>query len=131
MSTNAIIAMGLGSNAADMILADFSLSTKFISIVVTAPGAGGGPYPIATSQQGFYTPAHKPMTDATRLVTISVKFSEDKTWKKYYVVDEERADIIIKVIGWLNTFKQRFGIGISAVKRTGQKVLALFKTDDK
>lgn len=89
-------------------------------------GGGGGPY----VANGFYVPLNKQLTHTTKLVIITVKM-KDHTWKKSYVVDRTKAKIVVNIVNLFNAIKRNLTVGISTIKRTTAKVMAVFDNPNK
>lgn len=129
---SSIITKGLGSPACcSLIVASFSLTGMCnVEIVVPTPityptaniGGGGG---------GFLVPFPKDLQQQTKMVLITVKFTPDKVWRKSYVVDSDKADILVKVMNFGNKAKDNISIGIEHIKTATKRVVAIFTPDDK
>jgi hypothetical protein len=61
---------------------------------------------------------------------INVEFGEKK-WKKHYVVETAKADLVITVLNWANRLKDGISVGIEKFRRVSSKVTALFSRGDK
>jgi hypothetical protein len=127
-----IITKGLGGNAlCSLILAQFSL-TGFCSIVVVPPppniASGGGGW---SPNGGFYVPFPKQLNQQTRMILITVKFSEKHTYRKSYVVGKGSSGIVIRAINFTNSVKDKITIGVDKIQQVGKKVSAIFKKVDK
>jgi len=125
-----IITKGLGLPACNgMITMHFSLFAIEIIPPPTPPGgAGGGPYPfrgawnqtIRTTGPQFYTPAGRFSPQETRYVTVTMKI-KGKEYKRFYVIDKEKADIIVKVHGLFKTAKDKIRVVVSNIKSLFQR----------
>lgn len=127
-----ILTKGLGADMSAMILGQFRL--KILSIVVVAPPTGGGGVSggsVPTTSSQLYLPYTKHLSQTTRHVIVTVQFSEDRTWKKHYAVDRDKAEIIIKVINFFNAVKGKVAISVGKIRGTSKKVFAVFKDDNK
>ena len=91
------------------------------------------PAPIVTQGGGggFYVPFPKALQQQTRMVLITVKFSDTKSWRKTYVIDTNKADIFVRVMNFGNKAKDNIAIGIKEIKTAGRRVVAIFTKDDK
>lgn len=125
---SAIITGGLGGSACCSILsANFGLNCGCtVEVVIPPPpiftgGSGGGPV------SGFFVPLPLKMKQQTRMVLVTVKFSQDNAWRRSYVVDVSRADMVVKIINLINTSRDKLSIGINQIKTIGRAVTAIFK----
>lgn len=122
---SAIITKGLGNPACcSIIVAAFSLTGLCDIEIVVPPTRGGG-------GGGFYVPFPKALNQQTRMVLITIKFSETKSWRRSYVINTNKADIFVRVINFGNTIKDNIAIGINEIKSVGRRVVAIFSHDDK
>jgi hypothetical protein len=126
-----IITGGLGLPACQgMITMHFHLFTLRVEPPPSGGGGGGGPYPPSTSTGTFYTPQSRSYQH-TKYVTVHIDFKNGKKWKQQYIVGTLRADIIIKVSGWINTMQSKVRVGVDNIKRAGRAVSAMFTKEDK
>lgn len=102
-----------------------------VEIVVPPSGGGGGPYPVVSRGPGYYTLDPRFLKKSTRYVIVNVDFKNGKSWKKHYVVDVDKADLIIKIINWTNRLKTQISIGVESIRKVGGKISALFTRNDK
>ena len=91
-------------------------------------GGGGGSYAV---HPGVYVEWPKKLTPKTKMVLVTVKFSEDKVWRHSYTVDGRRADISVKVVSLLNKTTDKISVGVDSIKKTARSVTAIFKDEDK
>jgi hypothetical protein len=116
---SAIITKGLGFDACcALITAQFSLVCG-CSINIVVKDAGGGPYQIPA----YYTPINQKIDVNTRMVMITVS-TRTNSWKKMYVVDRQKAAILIEIIGFINAVKDRTSIAVHGLRQTVRKVTA-------
>lgn len=112
-SYSGLITNGLGLGACcGLLTMGFSVFKCNIEIVppyVRRRAVSGGSVPVGS----FYIPVTKPITYDSRVVIVTVKVKEN-TWKKAYVVDKSKADIIVRVINVITTIKTK----ISSIKRS-------------
>lgn len=127
-----LITKGLGMPACcGLITMGFGLFKCTIEIIIPpTPGAGGGGGSFAV-HPGVYVEWPKKLTPRTRMVLVTVKFSEDKVWRHSYTVDGRRADISVKVVSMLNKTAERISVGVDSIKKAARSVTAIFRDDDK
>ncbi len=122
-----IITKGLGGDAlCSLILAQFSIS-GFCNIIVAPPpniALGGGGW---APNGGFYVPFPKQLNQQTRMILITVKFSEKHIYRKSYVVGKGSSGIVIRAINFTNSVKDKIAIGVDKIQQIGTKVTAIFK----
>lgn len=95
------------------------IHSKWVEINVSV---GGGPY----VANGFYIPNPKQITNATKMVLVSVKLG-DTTWRRAYVVDRKKAIIMVRIVDLVNATRRRIQIGVDAVKKASKRVIASMK----
>ena len=123
-----LITGGLGLPACcGMITLQFHVFKCTIAVIPGAPIGGSTP----VTQGGFYVPFPKKMTQTTKQVLITVKFSRDHVWRKAYVVDNYKADIIVKIFNIINTITNNFNVGVNTIKHKYKQVTAIFTKVDK
>ena len=91
-----------------------------------AGGGGGGSY--ATNE--FLVPFPNKLKQTTRMVLITVKMG-DRSWRKSYTVLREKAEIIIRVMNFVNTVRDRMYVGVDTIKKASKRVTAVFNRKDK
>jgi hypothetical protein len=94
--------------------------------VITPPGGGGGSFAVAP---GVYVPWVNKPDCKDKVVLITVKFPENKVWRKSYVVDCRKADILVRVIDVVNAATRRLTVGVNHVKHAARRVTAMFKSN--
>lgn len=126
-----LVTKGLGMPACcGLITMGFGLFKCTIEVIIPPPsgGGGGGSYAV---HPGVYVEWPKKLTPKTKMVLVTVKFSEDKVWRHSYTVDGRKADISVKAVNFLNTTMERISIGVDKIKKAARSVTTLFKDDDK
>lgn len=107
----------------------------FIGIRITAQvvtgGSGGGPYTFLQRGPGYYTLDPRYLSKSTRYITVKVEFKEGAKWRKDYVIDIDKLDVVIKIFNWVNRLKDRINVGVEHIRKAGNKVSAMFKRSDK
>ena len=124
---SAIILKGLGGAACCALLtANFGLNCGCsIEVVIPPPINTGGGGPVG----GFFVPFPKKLEQRTRLVLVTVKFSREMAWRRSYVVDVSRSDMIVKVINIVNSFKDGLSVGVDKIRTAGHTVMAIFNKE--
>lgn len=127
-----IITRGLGGPACCTLLTvNFGLACGCSIVIVTPPtggsGGGGGSYAV---EPGIYVPWPKDTSPQTRMVLITVKY-HDKAWRRSFIIDKRRADIIIRISNVINRITSRINVGVDHFRKAMKKVIAVFKNDDK
>jgi hypothetical protein len=116
----------LGNGPSSLILGYFNLGP--ISVEVIEPpippkppttGGGGGGVPF-DGLRPYYI-------DGRKLVKITVKLPNDKSWIKEYLVTDDRANFIVKVIDTLNKATIKATVKVGAIKQRLITVAASFK----
>lgn len=121
-----IITRGLGLPACcGLVTVQFGILCGCTVQVIPPPvGGGGGSYAISP---GVYVPWPKSkQRECDRMVIVTVKFSEEKTWKRSYIVDVCNADRIVRVMNVVNSSLQRLSVGIEGIKRAVRRVTTVF-----
>ncbi len=118
-----IITNGLGGPACCALLtAGFGTGLvcgcKFQVEIVT----GGGPYIAAP----YFSPIGQKLDQETRLVLIRVVYDNEIRWRKQYIIDKPKADILVEIIGFINAIKDKTSILVQNLKQTTAKVIATF-----
>jgi hypothetical protein len=128
-----IITKGLGLPACcAMITANFGLvcgcKIQVINPPIDISGGGGGSYAVAP---GIYVPWPKSVQKNTKMVLITVKFNQDKTWRQSYIISTRKADIVVRVIGIVNAMTAKLQVGVRQLKHAARKVTAAFTNRNK
>jgi len=119
---SAIITKGLCFPACCALLtANFGLICGCQIVVVVEEAKGGGPFHIPA----YFTPIGQKIDTNTRMVMITVTTREHQ-WKKMYVVDRKKAAILIEIIGFINTIKDKTSIAVHGLKQAVRTVTAWF-----
>ena len=107
-----------------LITMGFGVFKCTVEIVIPPhPGGGGGHVP-AGHHGGYHAPMHPHHTNK-RLVVVTVRYHSHE-WKKYYDVSKNRAKIIVDVINFTNTAREKIMVGVDSVRKTAQRVTAFF-----
>lgn len=123
-----LITKGLGMPACcGLITMGFGVFFCKVEIIQPPPGNGGGGGYVTSP--GVYVPWPKKITSSTKMVLITVKFSEDKTWRRSYVVDSVKAAIIVRSVNLINAAVSRMSVGVEAIKQASKRVVARFRQD--
>lgn len=113
-----IITKGLGGpRCCALITAQFGLVCG-CKIEVVLPG-GGGPYP---GSEMLYTPTTTKLNRSTALVIVTVKIKEH-TFRKQYVIDREKAEIMVSVREFVNVIKEKIQLKVDNIKEVTKKVI--------
>lgn len=111
-------------------LLTMGLGVFYCTIAVVTPtgqGGGGGPYPTSAE---FLVPFPKELKQTTRMVLITVKIGE-QSWRKSYVVQRNKAEIVLRVMNLINTAKDKMFVGVDSIKKASRRVSAVFRRTDK
>lgn len=125
-----LITGGLGGNACcGLITMGFHVFKCTIE-VFTPPtaGGGGGSYVV---EPGIYVPWPKKITKKTRMVQITVKYREQHTWRRSYILQGIKASIIIRIVDVVNTASSKLNVGINKLRLAKKRVTAVFRSDNK
>lgn len=131
----AIITKGLGFPACCAIItAPFGLVCGCIVEPVPPPdnagGGGGGLYPVLPPL--YHTPrGQRVPTIDTRLVTITIKMKDKEVWRRKYVVNKYKGDIVVNVINIINRIKEKTSVGVNNIRQVVRRVSVWFKKEDK
>ena len=130
---SSIITKGLGNPACcSLIVSSFSL-TGFcnIEIIIPEQPIGGGGSGGSISSGGFFVPLPTKIYKPTRTVLVTIKFTEQKSWRRKYIVSVDKADILVKVLNFGNTVKSNITVGVEHIKHITKQVVAMFNIEDK
>lgn len=112
-----IITWGLGAPACCTLLtANFGLACG-CTIVVVPGGGGGGQLTVPE----FYTPMTPRWTKTTALVIVTVKI-RDNVYRRQYVVDRDKAAILISISNFIDRMKEKAQIGIGKITNATRRV---------
>jgi len=125
---SSIITKGLGNPACcSLIVSQFSLtglcSIEIITPPTTVGGGGGG--------GAFLVPFPQQLNQQTRIVLITIKFPEDKVWRRSYVINVFNANKLVTVMNFGNKVKDSIAIGVEHIKQIGRRVIDVFHKEDK
>lgn len=127
-----LITGGLGLPACcGLITMSLGLFTCVIEIVTPPENAGGGGGGSFAVHPGVYVPWPKKITPKTKMVLITVKFSEENTWRHSFTVDGRKADLTVKAVDVVNVASRKLAVGVDNVKTAIKRVTAHFDDDDK
>ena len=127
-----LITKGLGMPACALLTMGFGAFGCTITVGPPPPigniggVGGGGSFP--TSQ--FLVPLSTKPRQKTKQVLITVKIGKS-SWRRAFIVLNNKADVIVKVVNIVNTVKDKVSVGIEAIRRTSKKVSAVFDRSDK
>lgn len=113
-----------------MIIGRFRLKLLTVVIIQPPSGVGSGGGGIAV-HPGVYVQWPKKITPKTKMVVVTVKFSEDTAWRRVYTVDGRRADITVKAVNIINKTVDKISVGVDSIKKAVRSVTAIFKDADK
>lgn len=127
---SSIITKGLGGPACcTLIVAQFGLGSVCKVEVIIPPseaiGSGGG-----IAVRGFHVPFPSPIKQNDRIVLITVKVS-DNTFRKSYVLDVKKADIIVKISNIIDIMREKVNIGVGGINQLKRTVTAFFTKSNK
>lgn len=130
-SYSGLITRGLGMNSACCGLITMGFHVFKCTIEVVAPpavGGGGGSYVV---EPGIYVPWPKKITKKTRMVQITVKYREQHTWRRSYILQGIRASMIVRIVDVVNAASSKLSVGIDKLKHAKKRVTAIFRSSDK
>lgn len=118
-----IITGGLGAEACcALITAKFGLNCGcFIDIIVPPPSGGG-----AIVHRGITVPLRSNIKECDRIVLVTVKFSEQKVWRKRFIVDVCHTDRAVKIVNMINITMQNISVGIGKLKKITHTITTIF-----
>lgn len=131
-SYSGLITKGLGMPACcGLLTMGFGVFFCTVEVITPPPPGGGGGGSIAI-KPGVHVPWRpKQIKGKTKTVQITVKFSKDRAWRRAYIVNNVRADILVKVINVINSTASRFSVGVNRVRQVTKQVTAVFRRSDK
>ncbi len=104
----------------------------FCKIEVFEPPIGGGGGGSFAVEPGIYVPWPKAPGKRAKTVLVTVKFAENKTWRKAYTLDENKANGLVRAIDFTNATARRLSVGVQGLKRAARRVSAVFtRNNDK
>jgi hypothetical protein len=131
-SYSGLITKGLGMPACcGMLTMGFGLFVCKIEVIVPPEGGSGGGGGSFAVHPGIYVPWPKKVSAKTKQVQITVKFKERPAWRRAYVIDSAKADIVVKVINIVNAVSSRVTVGVNQMRHAVKRVTAVFTRRDK
>ncbi len=115
-----LITKGLGLPACNgLITMHLSVFHVYVQVSSTPGGGGYAVHPVTP----YYTPTNqtsRPISKRlikNRTIDIAIKFTDTKTWRKSFMVTEERAKHVVKVINIVNTLIKSVQLSIFNIKQ--------------
>jgi hypothetical protein len=108
--------LGLPANVGILLM---GFGVFHVQVFVSSPpnigGSGGGAYAVPGNQ--YYTPIGNAEIIRKRSVDITVKFANTKTWRQSYLVTDNQAKHVVKIINIANRFRNNIQLSISNIKQ--------------